>query len=293
MNDARRPEYLKVLADFAAAANQRTLGPAVVERARWIIADCIPVIAAGMQTPEMQALVARHLGSSSAGVGRAWVLGTGRRAVATDASLLNGTAGTWLELDEGNLFAKGHPGIQVVPAAVAAAQELGSSGADLIAAVALGYEISSRIHRASNVNLAVHPHGTYGVIGAAIAVAKLKGFDAGQMLELINVAATMGMTTSRQTLLDGATVRNIYTGHSGFMGSMAVRLVECGFTGEVDSVAAIYGRILSSTFDPGRVIDKIGVEWLITQSYFKLHPTGRYVHSAIDALETLLASGRE
>jgi 2-methylcitrate dehydratase PrpD len=99
----------------------------------------------------------------------------------------------------------------------------------------------------------------------------------------------MGMTTSRQTLLDGATVRNIYTGHSGYMGTMAAGLVECGFTGEVDSVSAIYGKILSDTFDPARVVGDLGSEWLITKSYFKLHPTGRYVHSAIDALEDLLA----
>src|SRR5688572_11898530 len=110
------------------------------------------------------------------------------------------------------------------------------------------------------------------------------------MLELINVSATMGMATSRQTLLDGATVRNIYTGHSGYMGTMAARLVECGFTGEVDSVAAIYGKILSETFDPACVVRNLGSEWLVTKSYFKLHPTGRYVHSAIDALEDLLAT---
>jgi 2-methylcitrate dehydratase PrpD len=286
MPDCTRPRYLRALAEFAGSADLRTFGPDVVNRARWIIADCLPVIAVGMQMPEMKALVARHLTEATAG--RAWILGASRRASPMDAALLNGTAGTWLELDEGNLFAKGHPGIQVVPAAVAAAQDLGSSGAALVVAVALGYEISSRIHRASNVNLAVHPHGTYGVIGAAIAVGKLKGFSASQMLELINVSATMGMTTSRRALLDGATVRNIYTGHSGYMGSMAVRLVECGFTGEVDSVSAIYGRILSSTFDPDRVVDKLGTEWLIARSYFKLHPTGRYVHSAIDALEDLL-----
>jgi 2-methylcitrate dehydratase PrpD len=109
------------------------------------------------------------------------------------------------------------------------------------------------------------------------------------MLELINVSATMGMTTSRQTLLDGATVRNIYTGHSGYMGTMAARLVESGFTGEVDSVSAIYGKILSDTFDRDRVVRDLGSEWLITKSYFKLHPTGRYAHSVIDALEDLLA----
>lgn len=287
MSNREPPRYLRELADFAAATKLEELSVAARDRARLIIADCIPVIAAGMQQAEMKSLVTSHL--AQAGSGKAWVIGAGRRASALDAALLNGTAGTWLELDEGNLFAKGHPGIQVVPAAVAMAQESAVSGGDLLLAVALGYELSSRISRAANVKLSVHPHGTYGVIGAAIAVGKLKGFTARQMLELINVASTMGMATSRQTLLDGATVRNIFTGHSGYMGLMAVRLVECGFTGEIDSVSAVYGKVLSDTFDAERVVAGLGSEWLIAQSYFKLHPTGRYVHSAIDALEDLLS----
>lgn len=286
MSDRTPPQYLTTLAAFASSAGLASLSAAARERARWIVADCIPVIAAGMQQREMQALVAKHL--AHAATGAAWVIGAGRRASAFDAALLNGTAGTWLELDEGNLFAKGHPGIQVVPAAIALAQEMKVSGADLLLAVALGYELSSRISRAANVRLSIHPHGTYGVMGAAIAAGKLKGFNPAQMLELINCASTMGMATSRQTLLDGATVRNIFTGHSGYMGLMAARLVECGFTGEIDSVAAVYGKILSDTFDPAKAVAGLGTEWLIAQSYFKLHPTGRYAHSAIDALEDLL-----
>jgi 2-methylcitrate dehydratase PrpD len=99
----------------------------------------------------------------------------------------------------------------------------------------------------------------------------------------------MGMASSRQTLLDGATVRNIFTGHSGYMGLTAARLVECGFTGEIDSVGNVYGKgLYSDHFDPQITIAGLGSEWLITQSYFKLHPIGRYAHSAIDALEHLL-----
>jgi len=291
MSDRTPPKYLSTLAEFASRAELSSLTPAARARARWIIADCIPVIAAGMQQREMKALVAKQL--ARALPGDAWVIGAGRRAAALDAALLNGTAGTWLELDEGNLYAKGHPGIQVVPAAVALAQETTCSGTDLLLAVALGYELSARISRAANVRLSVHPHGTYGVIGAAVAAGKLKRFTQMQMLELINVAATMGMATSRQTLLDGATVRNIFTGHSGYMGLMAVRLVECGFTGEIDGVSAIYGKVLSDTFDPAKVVAGLGTEWLIAQSYFKLHPIGRYAHSAIDALEDLLARAPE
>jgi 2-methylcitrate dehydratase PrpD len=280
-----RLSYLEELAGFACSARLASLDARALERARWVIADSLPVIAAGMQQPEMQAFCRSH---SPAG-GSAWVLGTGKRARALDAALLNGTAGTWLELDEGNLFAKGHPGIQVVPAAVALAQEKDASGEALVMAVALGYEISSRISRAANVRIEVHPHGTWGTLGAAIAAGRLSGFDEAQMLALLNVASTMGMAASRQTLLDGATVRNIFTGHAGYMGLTAARLVECGFTGEKDAPRAVFGKILSDRFDPQKAVENLGREWLLSDGYFKLHPTGRYVHSALDALEDLLS----
>lgn len=288
MSDRSTPSYLTTLAQFATGTQLNDISVAARERARWVIADSIPVIAAGMQQPEMQAFVTRQL--AGAAPGTAWVIGAGKRTGALDAALLNGTAGTWLELDEGNLYAKGHPGIQVVPAAIATAQEHGNSGAELLRAVALGYEVSARISRAAQMRLSVHPHGTYGVIGAAIAVGVLKRFSAAQMLELINCASTMGMASSRQTLLDGATVRNIFTGHSGYMGLTAARLVECGFTGEIDGVGNVYGKgVYSDKFDPQQAVADLGSEWLIAQSYFKLHPIGRYAHSAIDALEDLLS----
>ena len=254
----REDEYLDELGRFAAEARLSDLSRRAHEHIRWVLADCLPVIAAGMQVDEMKALVAAHL--DAAAPGSAWVIGTGRRAAALDAALLNGTAGTWLELDEGNLFAKGHPGIQVVPAAVAVAQESAGSGAELLLAVSLGYEVCSRISRAAKVRMMVHPHGTYGVIGAAVAIGRLRRFTPTAMREVINVAATMGMATSRRTLLEGATVRNIYSGHSGFMGIMAVRLVEAGFTGERDGVRSIFGHVLSDGFDPETAVAGLGRE---------------------------------
>jgi len=248
------PEYLAELARFVCNARLENLSARALERTRWVIADSLPVIAAGMQQPEMQAFVLKHL--AAGGGGLAWVLGTRRRATPFSAALLNGTAGTWLEL---------------------------------LMAAGLGYEIASRISRAAKIKISVHPHGTWGVLGAAIAVGRLKKFDEAKMLELLNVASTMGMATSRQTLLDGATVRNIFTGHAGFMGLLAARLVESGFTGEVDSPSTVYGKVLGDDFVPSKVTEGLGREWMVAEGYFKLHPTGRYVHSAIDALEDLLA----
>lgn len=149
MSSRTVPEYLQSTARFLCETRLDDLTLQAKNRARWILMDCIPVVAAGMQQTEMRAYVGKHLAGASSG--SSWVIGTKRRAGALDAALLNGTAGTWLELDEGNLFAKGHPGIQVVPAAVAIAQEIGASGADLLLSIALGYEVSARISRAANV----------------------------------------------------------------------------------------------------------------------------------------------
>lgn len=267
------PKYLDALVDFACNTQLADIAPRALERTRWVIADCVPVIAAGMQTDEMRAFVANHLAGAASG--NAWVIGTRNRASALDAALLNGTAGTWLELDEGSTTAKGHPGIQIVPAALAVAQERRLSGAALLAAVAIGYEISSRINRAARVREAVHPHGTFGVIGAAIAVGRLLGFTRAQMLALINVSASMPMASSYRTLGDGATVRNIYTGHSGYMGQIAVRLVQSGFTGERDGAATTFGEILGTQFDGDATLAGLGSEWMVADGYFKLHPTAR------------------
>jgi len=48
------------------------------------------------------------------------------------------------------------------------AQEHGMTGEALLTAVTLGYEVSSRISRAAHMREIVHPHGTFGVLGAAI-----------------------------------------------------------------------------------------------------------------------------
>lgn len=279
-------DYLGALSAFVCEARVQDLPSEALERARWVIADSLAVIAAGMQAAEMKSFGARYL--SSAPARGAWVIGAGRRARRYDAALLNGAAGTWFELDEGNVHAAGHPGIQLVPAAIAYAQEETASGAELLLATVLGYEVSSRIAHAASMRPLVHPHGTWGVIGAAVAVGRLARLTPEQMRTAINVAATMGMTTSYGTLRDGATVRNIYTGHSNMMGQIAVEMARSGFTGEADAVAAIYGSLLADRFDPAVTLRDLGSDWLFLHSYFKIHPTGRSVHSAIDALENAL-----
>lgn len=279
--------YLDQLSRFAYETRLAEIPAPVRERCRVIVADTLAVIAAGMQEREMQALIANHLPRVAGG--NASVIGARRRANPLDAALINATAGVWLELDEGNFHTNGHPGIHVIPAALAHAQEHGASGADFLSAVALGYEICGRIGGAYRMKTIVQPHGTYGVIGAAVAVGRMCGLNPAQMREAINIAASTPMGGNRQTMRDGATVRNYYAGHGNFMGQMAVRLVQSGFTGPCDAPSVTYGGLLADDFSPERVVADLGRRWTLLQGYIKLYPSGRYVHSAIDALLDALA----
>jgi 2-methylcitrate dehydratase PrpD len=283
----KRPRWLDRWADFAATMTAERLPRDVVARTKQVLFDCIGAIAAGAQEPEMQRLTARLCRGSSNDT--APVIGTGRRAPAGMAAFLNGTAGTMLEIDEGNQFARGHPGIHVVPAVLAAAEELGSSGSDVLLAIVLGYEIGSRVGIASKLRVTMHPHGTWGTVGAAVAVAKLNNATHEQMAEVINVSSTLGLATSRRTMLEGGTVRNSFAGFSNEIGLRAWEMVDAGFDGEADGIGTIYGTVIADQFQPEEMIADLETRWEVTRNYFKRHAACRYNHGALDALQSLVA----
>jgi 2-methylcitrate dehydratase PrpD len=299
--DAAPPHYLKVLSEYVCRTTLEDLPPEVIARARWLIADTVPLIAAGAQVPQMREFAARQLAADPQG--RASVIGFGRKTSPGVAALLNGTAGTWLEMVEQNMHAKGLPASQVVPAALAMAEHCGASGADLLLAIVMGYEASCRINRATKIKLAIHPSGTFGTIGAAVAAGKLANLDADAMRELMNVSATLGLATSRKAILEGATVGRVYSGAAGYLGILALDMVQSGMTGESDGVASVYGQVYgdapevksrvpqtsSKSFDPAIVIENLGTDFLITKGFIKMHPVGRSIHPALDLIEDILA----
>lgn len=276
--------YLDELARFAAEYQIADIPEDAIERTKLIIADCIAAIVGGNAEPEMQSL---HASANARAAGPALILGTDRLTTTSQAALINGTAGTFLEMDEGQTFSKGHPGMHTLPAALAYAQAIEARGADFLAAVAIGYDVGARVGIGSSLRLTMHPHGTWGAINAAAAVGRLAGYDADRMKTVINMGATLGLATSRKTMLEGGTVRNAFAGVSGQMGIMAGDLVDAGFCGEVDGVAHVYGKVVSDTFNPDAVVEDLGRRWEVTRNYFKMHSCCRFNHAALDALDAI------
>ncbi len=281
------PDWLTQLAAFCAGLTFEALPQEVVRRTALVLLDSVGAIAAGANEPETQALIARLVAEN--GTTGAAVIGGHIRTAPSIAAFLNGTSGTMLELDEGNQYCRGHPGIHVVPAVLAAAHTLKSSGRDILTAVALGYEVGARIGIASKLRVTMHPHGTWGTVGAAVAVAFLHRANAKAFVEVINVASSLGLTTSRRTMLEGGTVRNSYAGFSNQLGLMAWDLVASGFIGEADGLSTVYGTVAAENFQPDEMVAELGTRWEIARNYFKRHACCRYNHGALDALHEIMA----
>jgi 2-methylcitrate dehydratase PrpD len=278
------PDYLDRLAAFARDLTITTLAPSAIDAARRVILDTCGAMLAGSRLPENVQL-ARLAAERSRG-GAASLVGHPLRAEPMLAALANATAGVSLEVDEGNRWGGGHPAIHVVPAALAVAEELGADGPSLLAAVAAGYEVTSRIGSATEVRANVHSHGTWGALGAAVAAAKLLGEPA--LRTVVNLAASMSPANTWTPCFEGATIRNLYPGRSSLAGILAVHLHRCGFTEVADAPADVYGTILADDFRAERAVDGLGeVPLRIETNYFKFHACCLYNHPALDAIEEI------
>ena len=279
-----KQHYLDTVAGFVASTGYDDLPEKVREHAKHVWMDTVGVVLAGSLEAEASALGQRLRDEG----GRATILSPGfPRSNAINAALVNGTAGTFLELDEGH-HPTGHPAIYVVPAVLAQGEATGATGKQLIEALVLGYEVTARISQATRFVKGVHTHGCLGVVGAAVGAARLMGRDASRIREAINVASCLNGATPFMAAFEGALVRNVYAGFSAHMGVLISDLVESGFTGPRDGLSETYGKIIGESFDPGRVVEGLGEEYQITSNYFKMHAACRHLHAPLDALEAAL-----
>jgi 2-methylcitrate dehydratase PrpD len=200
------------------------------------------------------------------------------------AAFVNATAGTFLELDEG-YRPTGHPAMHVVPAALAAAQTLHATGREFLAAVLGGYEVTARLFEAYKLTYPLHPHGHFGAVGAAVAVARLRGADPVAPAE---IAATLPLLPVWQPCFEGATARNAYTGTASAVGLKANRMAAAGFTGSREAQRATFGELVGTLANPESLTNAVDPERLrITRNYMKLHSACALTHSALDAVLAL------
>ena len=214
-----------------------------------------------------------------------------RKSPAPEAAWINGTAAHALDYDDVAL--RGHPSTVLVPAILAEAECLDSSGTDMITAYVAGYETWAELFRRDTGLLhqkGWHPTGLYGAVAAAAACAKLRKLDA----EKAAIAIALGASQSAGLMANfGTMTKPFHAGKAAHAGVMAARLAAAGFTASTDALEHPQGFLhaISPTGTEDRDSDaKAGTEWAILSQGLgiKKYPTCYCTHRAIDCMLDLV-----
>lgn len=280
---------LAELGSFVADLDIRAVEPAVRDALDLVLFDTFGVTIAGAGTAELGALRRTFLDE-----GPARPLGTARRLPIEACAFLDATASCILELDEGNKHVRGHPMAHVLPIATALAQDPLTGGNvtvdELLSAILAGHEVAARFGRAARLRPGVHPHGNWGVTGAAAAAARLLGADAAAIAGAIDAAAGYALAGSFDSALHGTFVRNTWMGIAATSGLQAARLAVAGLTTPAGTALSTFGSILG-TFDPDQLTEQLGQRFDVRLGYLKRHASCSYTHPPIDATLILREQG--
>ena len=225
------------LAARAAGLSLDGLPPEVRHWACRAIADTVACAIAGAGQE-----VVRHVQSVlPMAPGAAALIGQNGRAHVLDAAQLNGIAAHALDFDDCNLEMDGHPSVSIVPALIALADHLDCTGAEVLCAYVAGVEAEIRIARLSNpahTDRGWHPTVTFGVIGAAIACARLLRLAPAQMAVAIGIAAS---TAAGLRANSGTMTKPLHAGQANRNGLQAALLAQAGVTANPTALEHKFG----------------------------------------------------
>lgn len=283
------------LARFAAETPTASLPPRVPERALALASDLVGSIVRAAAESESTPAVLAMLGRMGMdGEGPCTVFGLNRRYGAAAAALINGTLGHSLDFDDTHADSSLHPSAPVVPAALAAAELANASGADLLAAIVIGFEVACRLGMAldptAHYARGFHPTATAGTFGAAAAAGRLFGLDAARMEAAFGVAASQA-SGSLQFLENGAWNKRYQVGAAAMKGLMAASLAAEGFHGASQALEGRHGFLkgYSDGADLSRAVAGLSEVWETLRIGVKPYPACRYTHAAVDGLLALRA----
>jgi aconitate decarboxylase len=279
------------LAEFAARLSFDGIPKVVVEHVKLCILDGIGACLHGASLPWTR--MVQEMVFAEGATGNAAVWRTGRKTSWSLSALANGTAGHAFEMDDMHKESVLHPNSLAVPIALGFAEESpGVSGRDVIASVVAGYEVGTRVGNAATTQLFLngfHPQGTSGAFVAGATAARLLGLDAEATQHTLGISGSLG--AGLMAAQEGAMVKRLHAGRAAQSGVYAALLAQRGFTGILDVVEAPYGGFLSSFSrepDYERITAGLNTEWETLQVGFKMYPSVTSIHSALDALQTIM-----
>jgi 2-methylcitrate dehydratase PrpD len=281
------------LSAYMAAAGMRELPAEVAAHAKHHLLDTLASIVSGSQLLPGQA-AQRYVGAHG-GSGTATVAATRLTAAAAEAALANGVMAHADETDDSHNVSRSHPGCAVVPAVIAVGEELGIDGTRLLRAVALGYDIGTRVIMAMGGDAfsyatSLSTHSMAGTFGATAGAACAAGLDARQMRWALDYAAqqSSGIIAWRRDI-DHIEKAFVFAGMPARNGVTAALVVRSGWNGVEDifSGADNFFMAYAPKAEPEGLVDRLGERYEIVETDIKKWTVGSPIQAPLDAVETI------
>ena len=286
-----------LLAEYAAALSYEQIPLPVLRRAKDCLIDTVAAAVYGHDFPWSRIVLGL---ARSRGPGPCGILGeTGpaaRGVPAEAAALANGVLAHASELDSlGPPGTGAHPGAALVPAALAAAQETGRGGRELLAAIVAGTEILFRVGKAtrhSPESRGFHAPGLTGPFGSAVAAGRMFGLDARRMACALGIAGSLcGGLLEFARSGEGGMVKRLHLGRAAESGIVAARLAAAGFTGPTTVLEGEFGFLNAycPERDPAALTRGLGAGFETLTLCLKRYPCHITAHTPVSAVQTLRA----
>jgi len=281
----------QTLASFATGLRWQDFPPEVIGAAKRHLLDALGVALASSALPFADKALSAidELGSGSG----ATVIGRARPAPPVWAALANGTLVHGLDFDDTHTESVVHVSTSVVPAALAAGEQHGASGRDLLAAIAVGMECNVRlgmVARGAFHDRGFHPTGICGTFAAAVTAARLAGASAEVAAHALGISLSMA-SGSLEFLSDGSWAKRLHGGWAAHAGLVAARLAANGFSGPraaLDGRFGLYRSHLGETgWDLAALLAELGERWEMLRIGMKPYPCCHFNHAFLDAAANL------
>jgi len=283
--------YTKQLSAFIADTTAASIPAEVRGRTLTMIKDGAgALLAAANPAYSTGRTIAGHV-RTLGGAAQSGVVGHGFRTNAVQAALANGTMGYACDIEPHHPEAILHPIAIMTPVALAVSELEGTTGTDLIAAVAIGCEIEYRasmaIGPAAQYALGFHPSSVCGAFGAAAAAAHLLCLDAEATERALGLAACQASGLMAWESDPTENARPFQMGLAARNGVTAALLARDGFGGPMEIFDRNHSPLqaFSRTPAPERLTDRLGSVWDgIMELAIKPYSCVSFLHPGLDAL---------
>jgi 2-methylcitrate dehydratase PrpD len=276
------------LASFAVGLEASAIPADVRQAARLHLLD---TLGCGLAAHGLSVSTAGQAIAGTTEAGGATVIGRQGPASDRDAALANGMLCHGLDFDDTHSDSIAHVSVVACAAALAAAETAGASGRELLAAIVVANEVTTRVGAAAAAGYMVrgfHPTSVSGVFGATAAAARLLDLDRATTTRALGIAGSMAAGIFAY-LSDGSLTKPVHAGWAASAGVTAARLARAGgegpgavFEDRFGFYAAYYGEGADRL---ERSLATLGSAWETPRIACKAYPACHFVHGCLDAAQ--------